>query len=79
MGETVQPKVFISYARQDGTGLAQRLLQDLTREGCYVWLDSARLDAGAGWTEEIEKSLDSSDVIVALLSRGSYVSETCRA
>src|SRR5689334_966534 len=35
--------------------------------------------AGAIWTEEIEINLDSSDVVLALLSDGSYKSEVCRA
>jgi len=39
-------RVFISYARKDGTRLAQRLQSDLSKEGFDAWLDSALL-AGA--------------------------------
>jgi WD40 repeat protein len=79
MAEVSQAKVFISYAHQDGAALAGRLLQDLKREDWDVWLDSARLTGGASWTAEIEEALDRSDVVLALLSRGSYFSDTCRA
>jgi WD40 repeat protein len=71
--------IFISYAHQDGTELAHRLFQDLTREGCEAWLDTGRLKGGSSWTAEIERSLDRSDIILALLSRASYLSDTCRA
>jgi len=71
--------IFISYAHQDGMALAQRLVEDLTREGYETWLDTGRLKGGSSWTAEIERSLDRSDIILALLSRCSYLSDTCRA
>ena len=71
--------IFISYAHQDATALAQRLFQDLTREGCDAWLDTGRLKGGSSWTAEIERNLDRSDVTLALLSRASYLSDICRA
>jgi TIR domain len=39
--------IFISYARKDGAGLAQRLQASLTREGFDAWLDTQRLAGGA--------------------------------
>jgi WD40 repeat protein len=72
-------RVFISYAHKDGSQLAQRLRHDIAREGYEVWFDSSRLDGGASWTTEIELALDKSDVVLALLSRGSFISDTCRA
>ena len=71
--------LFISYSHQDATELAQRLLRDLTAFGKDVWLDLARLNGGASWTVEIEQALDRSEFVVAILSRGSYLSDTCRA
>jgi TIR domain len=67
--------IFISYAHQDATALAQRLLQDLTREACEAWLDTGRLKGGSSWTAEIERNLDRSDITLALLSRASYLSD----
>jgi WD40 repeat protein len=44
-----------------------------------AWLDSQRLSGGSSWTSEIEIALDASDVVLVLLSPGSYVSDICRA
>jgi WD40 repeat protein len=71
--------VFISYAHKDGSQLAERLRRDIDREGCEVWVDTTRLNGGASWTSEIERALDGSDVVLALLSRGSFTSDICRA
>jgi hypothetical protein len=79
MTDGTEAKVFISYAHDDGGPLAVRLRQDLIREGWTVWLDSARLKGGVSWTVEIEVALDSSEIVLALLSHGSYLSDTCRA
>src|SRR3954447_22200738 len=72
-------KVFISYAHSDGRETAQRLEKDLRDHGCGVWLDRSRLVAGSTWSKEIEDALDDAEVVLALLTPGSYVSEICRA
>lgn len=79
MQDTTQTRIFISYGRKDGIQLAQRLRSDLAREGYEVWLDTNRLMGGTSWTGESEKALDRSDVVLALLSRGSFTSDICRA
>ena len=56
--------VFISYARKDGTELANRLLGDLKREGFEVWLDTREIPGGKTWTKEIEEALDRADVVL---------------
>ena len=72
-------RVFISYARKDGTALAQRLQLDLAMQGFDAWLDTGRIVAGAVWSAEIEREIDTRQVTLALLSPGSYGSEICRA
>jgi len=72
-------KVFVSYAHVDGAELAQHLVRDLADGGLEPWLDTQRLHGGAIWTKEIEDALDQAEVILALLTRGSYASEICRA
>jgi hypothetical protein len=72
-------RVFISYARSDAIPLAQRLHESLTAEGFDVWLDTSRLLGGASWTTELESVLDGCDVLLAVLTPGSYKSEICRA
>jgi hypothetical protein len=72
-------RLFISYAHADGAELAQHLVRDLTAGGLEPWLDNQRLYGGANWTTEIENALDEAEVVIALLTRGSYTSEICRA
>jgi WD40 repeat protein len=72
-------RIFISYAHRDGKDLALRLKQSLKATGLDAWLDSQRLRGGSSWTTEIETALDASDVVLALLTPGSYVSDICRA
>ena len=71
--------VFISYARRDADQLALRLSRDLESHGYDCWLDTARIDGGASWTVEIEAAIDRCDVLLALLTPGSYDSDICRA
>src|SRR5271154_3955172 len=79
MASTAPSRVFISYARKDGTDLAQRLEADLKARGLDPWLDTERLHAGSVWSAGIESEIDSREVTLALLSPGSYSSEICRA
>jgi len=71
--------VFISYAHGDGGSLAARLQRDLEGSGFDVWRDKSRLQAGDRWTNEVEAALDRAEVVLALLSEGSFTSDTCRA
>jgi NB-ARC domain/TIR domain/APAF-1 helical domain len=70
--------LFISYAHLDGADLAQRLQSDLEKSGRDVWLDRSRMAAGASWSAEIERAIDRCEIVVALLSAGSFVSDICR-
>jgi len=72
-------RLFVSYAHKDGSQLAVRLSDDLRREGYTVWIDTARLKGGTSWTTEIELALERSDVVLAILSRGAFDSDMCRA
>ena len=71
--------MFISYARKDGAALAQRLQKDPTEQGFDAWLDTQRIAGGATWTTDIEHALDEAELVLALMTSGSYVSEICRA
>jgi len=72
-------RIFISYSRKDGAVLAQRLQCDLAKQGFDAWLDTKRIGGGAVWSAEIEREIDACQVMIALLSPGSYKSEICRA
>src|SRR5689334_4702512 len=72
-------RIFISYSRKDGVGLATRLRGDLQKYGFDAWLDVDRIPGSAVWTTEIEDPLHSSQVVLALLTTGSYRSKICPA
>jgi hypothetical protein len=61
-------KVFISYARED-TQLAKQLAEQLRASGLEPWLDLEELHAGENWASASGRALESSDVIVALVSK----------
>ena len=72
-------RVFISYAHQDGRDTAERLRDLLHGADCQVWLDTNRIRGGTSWGREIEQALNDCDVLLAVLTPASYVSEICRA
>lgn len=43
-----------------------------------MWLDKYRLQGGLSWTLEIEHAIDRSQIILPLLTQGSYISHICR-
>jgi hypothetical protein len=72
-------RVFLSYARKDAAELAARLHAGLTERGFEVWQDIREIAGGASWTREIEDGIDQAQVVLALMTAGSYRSEICRA
>jgi hypothetical protein len=70
--------IFISYARKDAARLAARL-QAALQPDHDVWLDTMRLGGGESWALEIEQAIDRCDVLLALMTPGSYASDICRA
>jgi hypothetical protein len=63
-----RPRVFISYAREDGD-LAARVYGAL--QGAYIdpWLDRHSLEGGDDWNKRIESDLDTSNFVLALYTR----------
>ena len=68
-------KIFISYAREDRESATRlyRLLRKI--DGVYPWLDFYDLLPGSEWEDEVMRALESSSLIVLLLSKHS-VSKT---
>lgn len=64
------PKVFISYARED-VETAQKVAEELTIRGISVWLDSRELLPGENWEVRISKAIQSSDFLVSIISEHS--------
>ena len=71
--------VFLSYARKDGAELALRLRTDLASMGVNPWFDFHEIAGGDSWSENIERGIDGSNAVLALLTPGSYASRICRA
>lgn len=63
----VRPRVFISYASEDGS-FASQLHEQLSQAGFDTWLDRVRLESGDRWDPKIEDAIDLSDYIVVLQS-----------
>lgn len=72
-------RVFVSYARKDGAHAAESLRDFLKEANLEVWLDIDHISGGASWSQEIETALNKCDVLIAMLTEASYVSEICRA
>lgn len=70
-------RLFLSYAHSDGAAAAEQLTAELSSHH-DVWMDRERLHGGAIWSHSIEEEIDSSDIVLALLSHGSHSSIVCR-
>ena len=55
-----QPKIFLSYARED-MGMAKQLYNDLKRFGLDVWLDTESLLPGDRWKDKIQDAIENSN------------------
>lgn len=70
-------RLFISYARADGTAFADELLRDLDPPHT-VWLDRSEIVGGAQWDVEIEQAIDGCDASVAVMTRAYANSKVSR-
>jgi hypothetical protein len=52
----VMARVFLSYARKDGNGLARLLRSKLAAQGLSLWHDLVDMESG-NWWHQIEKML----------------------
>jgi formylglycine-generating enzyme required for sulfatase activity len=66
-------RIFISYSRKDET-FARHLAADLDRLGADVWIDVDDIPAGVNWSTAIQQGLDSSDVMIVVISPDSMES-----
>ena len=63
-------QVFMSYRRDDASGHAGRLFDELTELGRYdVFMDIEKIDAGLAFKDAIDSALASCDVFLALIGR----------
>ncbi|MEO7240826.1 MAG: TIR domain-containing protein [Sphingomicrobium sp.] len=75
-GPAARRSVFLSYARHDAPR-AKALVAALTDAGVTVWWDGL-IEAGAGFTESIERALETADAVIVLWSAASVGSDWVR-
>jgi hypothetical protein len=75
MPEPRKLRVFLCHASQDKP-IVRELYQRLNAEGWIdPWLDEEKLLPGQDWNMEIEKAVESADVVVVFLSKNSITKE----
>lgn len=73
-------RVFLSYSHAD-RDVSARLARDLEAKGFEVWLDTAHIQAGDSWQDEITQAIDKTlerGAVVMLMSEASLRSNTVR-
>jgi len=64
------PKVYLSYAREDGH-VVRELYDRLSRAGFRPWMDQQDILPGQDWRRSIQKAIRDSDFFLVCLSRNS--------
>jgi WD40 repeat protein len=77
---TSHPRVFISYAREDGEAFATALRQRLEGEEPEItlWQDRARMEGGVGWWKQIADALEQVEFLVLVMTPAALRSPTAR-
>src|SRR5687767_9221331 len=66
--------MFFSYCRANAN-FALKLATDLKNAGINLWIDQLNIPPGVRWDAEIEKSLESSNSLLVILSESSVRSD----
>ena len=72
-----QNQVFISYARND-RGWAEWLGERLAKGGFRIWTDTTSVPTGESFIAELNKMIEKSDVVLAILSPSYFQSAWCQ-
>ena len=74
------PRVFISYARQDGEEFAKALHQRIKRDEPEIklWQDRTELEGGVGWWRQITEAIDMSQFVVLVMTPAAIRSSITR-
>src|SRR5215472_19173588 len=60
--------LFISYARDDGAAVAERLYAEFLVRGIAVWSDTRSIDPFTDFTVEIERAIRSASSVILCLT-----------
>lgn len=69
---------FISYDRRSSAALVARIVDGLRERGFTTWIDVESLTAGEAWPDAIQRALEESRFIIAVVSQGTERSEWIR-
>jgi hypothetical protein len=69
--------IFLSYHRAD-LDAAEQVRASLLTHRCAVWMDLYDIPAGAYWPDEIDRGLQSADVVIGVLSPDSMASRNVK-
>ena len=69
--------VFISYARRDKQW-AEWLAERLGKHGFRIWTDATSVPTGESFIAELNRTIEKSDVVLALLSPSYFQSAWCQ-
>lgn len=69
--------IFISYSRKDKK-FAEKLVGRFVDQQVDVWIDWEDIQPSTDWWQEIERGIETSDVLVFLVSPDSVASQVCR-
>jgi hypothetical protein len=71
------PYVFVSYSHADEEGVYAEI-RWLQEQGINLWYDSAGIDAGAEWNDQVAQAIKGATSFLFFLSPRSVASEHCR-
>ena len=74
---TGEPRIFISYSRQDGAKAAADIRDRLAAEGLSLWQDLVAMEGGRDWWRQIEEAIGKAEYLVLLLTPKALESEVC--
>ena len=74
---TGEPRIFISYSRQDGAKAAADIRDRLAAEGLSLWQDLVAMEGGRDWWRQIEEAIGKAEYLVLLLTPKALELEVC--
>jgi len=72
------PRVFISYAREDGEAFARQLRERLTAAEIPLWQDRVGMEGGRDWWAQIAEALNHVEFMVLVMTPAAVRSQTVR-
>ena len=75
---SIEPRVFLSYARSDGAAFALSLRDRLLGEGVPLWRDREGMEGGRDWWQQITAAIDRVEYLVLIMTPAALASPLVR-